>query len=44
MGKKPRINQDADGFDIPDESTKCLLLFCVIYFLQFYLVKPKLKS
>lgn len=23
MGKKHRVNQDADGFDIPDESLKC---------------------
>ena len=23
MGKKPRIKQDADGFDIPDEPKSC---------------------
>jgi hypothetical protein len=27
MGKKHRVNQDADGFDIPDESLKCKIFY-----------------
>ena len=39
MGKKLRVNQDADGFDIPDESLKCLNIFSKIFSCLFSLNK-----